>query len=168
MKNETQVKDKSGLIAQTAWLSSPDPQEAEACLGQALLDQGVPEPAANLAASVYGRSFSRTKEVWGDTQTNGAESTATASVTPKDVNGRVFAALVKQATMREADSFGWTKLDAKMARKDAGILHRPLSVYNEAIRELIGMGKIALMVRGNVDPTLCFRTLAADEGGPLQ
>lgn len=156
----TEAKTKERKVAESAYLSSPDPAEGEACLAQALADQGVPEGAAMKAAIAFGNSLTVTQAAW---RTKGPEESESPFMEPEQIENlsvearHLWLALIKQQRARPHPS-KWIRLDKDLAKVDAGIAGKADAIYEKAMNDLIGAGRVSLrVVVGKKESIPCFR-----------
>lgn len=160
MAKRTEAKTRERQAAESAYMSSPDPIEGEACLAQALAEQGVPEEAATKAASAFGDSLRVTQAAW---RSNGLGAAGDSFSGPDPIGGlapdarSLWLALVKQQRMRPHSS-GWIRLDKDLAKADAGLAKKTDSVYEKAMNDLIAAGRVSLrVVVGKKESLPCFK-----------
>jgi hypothetical protein len=161
----TEKKTKERQMAETTYLSSPDPSEGAACLAQALSEQGIPEAAAAKAASAFGDSLRVTQAAWrkcdaSDSPFEGDDDTAQNALTPEEKN--LLLALIKQRHERPHPT-EWIRFDKDLAKQDAKLDRYPDAVYEKTIRGLIESGLVSLrVVVGKKESIPCFRINKGD------
>jgi hypothetical protein len=167
MAKRTEAKTKERAEAESAYLSSPDPIEGEACLAQALAEEGVPEEAAAKAASAFGDSLRVTQAAW---RTKGSGTPEGSFREPEPISGlsadakNLWFALIKQQKARPHPS-NWIRLDKDLAKADSGLAKKADAFYEKAMNDLIAAGRVSLrVVVGKKESLPCFRINPEGDG----